>query len=90
MLTKKQFAEAMVREFVMENLDGDMTLLKESHILSSSSLAVGMEYLGLLKDPEFQSYAQGRAGVGFFSSFNPTSKELEVISTRDMLELLPD
>lgn len=85
MITKKQFAESIVRDYCRE------TGVKEEElsgweILKSSSLAVAMEFLGMLKTPEQQEYAKNRGGT--FVLVN--SAEFQHLSTREMLGLLPD
>ena len=69
-ITKREFAESIVYEFLIENEklnDKDIDIqrdFKPDMILKSSSLAVAAEYLGLLdNDPEMLQYSQTRAGT---------------------------
>lgn len=82
MLTKKQFCEQVVWEFEEQN--GGLRI-KEGDIFSSSKLAVAMEYLGLIKDPELKAYCASRDGV-----FNIEKKSETGLSFREFLGALPE
>ena len=91
MITKKELCWLIVNEHrLMEGAS-----LNELNILTSSTLAVAMEYLGLLKD-DAQSYASERAGTVFvgdtFPLTDPYPENVNVkhLSFRELLSLLPD
>ena len=74
MLTKKQFANAIIREFAIKHLrqnikDIDVAKISEDYAFDSSSLAVAMEFLGMLKSKAVKEYAKQRAGM-IFQSYN--------------------
>lgn len=90
MMTKKEFAEQIVREFCEhEGIDRKDA---HSYIFSSSRLAVALEFLGELDGIE-KIYAKGRGGTEYrhiVLDENEQFVDLHIISTRDMLKLLPD
>ncbi len=87
MMTKEIFAKMLIQKFCEEE-EIPREELKEFDILKSSSLAVAMEFLGLLKDKELKEYAFSRGGT-IFSFYDKESKEVYMLSTRDLLEMLP-
>ena len=90
MMTKKEFAEEIVSRYCKEN-----NIKREdahSHIFSSSQLAVALEFLGELKGIE-KRYASERGGTEYSHIvLNKEGKfeDLHIISTREMLKMLPD
>jgi hypothetical protein len=84
MLTKKQACKSIVEEFLDH---AGYVEIEESHAMQSSSLAVAMEYLGLLTSKEMKDYASTRAGL--FMCAND-GEEVKVLTTREFLALLPD
>jgi hypothetical protein len=92
MLTKKELCEAMLIKYAHANLamNGpiDLTKIPESVCMSSTTVGICMEYLGLIKDPSIKKYISHRGGV-FMTTFdkegNPT-----VISFRQVLESMKD
>lgn len=89
MITKSQFARYTVDEFVKNNLEGDPTKLEETMVLQSSSLGVAMEFLGMIKSNELKEYVSSRGGTVIQYIDESTTPKLHVLSTREMLELLP-
>ena len=90
MMTKREFAEEIVRDFC-EKYD----IKREeahAHIYSSSRLAVALEFLGELSGIEL-NYSTERGGTEYrhiVFDENGKFKDLHVITTRDMLRMLPD
>ena len=79
MLTKKQFCEAVIDEYKSRN---KVNVVSDESI-GCSSLAVAMEYLGLLKSDSAKEYARTRSGILF-------THRRGSLSARDILGLLPD
>ena len=77
MLTRKELCQLVVSNFASEP-DG------EDIILKSSILAVAMDYLGLLTDPDMQAYAASRDGVVYLSADGKS------LTFRELLTLLPE
>ena len=90
MLTKKEFCEATVREEMasmgIENFED-----AHNHIYASSTLAVCLEYLGVLT-PEEKEYSSTRGGV--FSTFEVWEgkqfKDVKFLTVREIISLLPE
>lgn len=90
MMTKKEFAEEIVRDFCEKH-----NIKREdahAHIYSSSRLAVALEFLEELSGLEW-NYSTERGGTEYrhiVFDENGKFKDLHVITTRDMLRMLPD
>jgi hypothetical protein len=84
MITKKQFCKKVISDFEEEN----GRLPNSGDIFSSSTLAVAMEYLGLLTDNRDLNYAAERGGH-FLSFYDKETGEYSILSTRELLDLLP-
>lgn len=61
----------------------------ENMIYESSSLAVAMEYLGMLTSETNKLYARNRDGVSLLY-FDDDIKETAFLSVREILNLLPE
>lgn len=90
MLTKREFAESIVENFCLD----EKIERQDAHtkIFASSRLAVALEFLGELTEKEME-YSRMRGGVEQQKVvLNPdgTFKEMHFLTTREMLELLPD
>ena len=88
MITKTQFCQHIIDSFCCNN-NLKQKHLTEDFITQSSSLAVAMEFLGLLETPEFKEYAANRAGI-FISVSNPDTNKIDMLTVREILELLPE
>lgn len=93
MITKDQFANYIIDNFCEEEKIKREDL-NESHIYKSSSLAVAMEHLCLLKDKRSKDYASYRGG-SFIELIENSGSEgcfsgIAILSTREMLSLLPE
>lgn len=90
MMTKREFAEEIVRDFCEKhNINREDA---HAHIYSSSRLAVALEFLGELSGLE-RNYSAERGGTEYrhiVFDENEKFKDLHVITTRDMLRMLPD
>lgn len=90
MLTKREFAEMIVEEFCKsENIERETA---HSYIYASSRLAVALEYLDELDSCE-KEYSETRGGTEYRKIiFDKDGKfdTLHILSTREMLQLLPD
>ena len=84
MITKKQLCKKIISEFEEEN----GRIPNSGDIFSSSSLAVAMEYLGLLADKRDLDYASERGGH-LLSFYDKETGEYSILSTRELLDLLP-
>lgn len=90
MLTKTQFCKSIIHDFkINENIKDIDDNKLENYICKSSSLCVALEYLGLLKDKQSIKYANTRGGTLFIYSDCET-KEIETLSTRELLSFLPE
>jgi hypothetical protein len=81
---KLEYVTDIIYEFCRDE-EIRLTELNEVSVFSSSNLAVALEYLGLLTDPEMKAYAQNRGGTVFTNMI-----ALRVFSVRDLLSLLPE
>jgi hypothetical protein len=92
MLTKKQLCEAKLRQYAVTELGFKLPVnldeIPEATVMQSSTIAVCMEYLGLLKDPTFKEYAASRGGLIAVS--HDEDKNPIVISFRDILEAMKE
>lgn len=90
MLTKKEFAEMIIGEFcASENIQREDA---HNHIYASSRLAVALEFMGELNEFEMQ-YSRTRGGIEYsvpIFNLEGVYEDLHILSTRDMLNLLPD
>lgn len=92
-MTASQFCWAIVEKFQKEN---GCSEVKPGHITLSSCLAVAMEYLGLLTNPEDRAYAAERAGILYQFVAEPDPDLLPAapiqsfLTVRDMIRLLED
>lgn len=108
MITKRSYCKLLIENYLREQeedrfKDEDLVLLNLNdkttyfpNLLSSSSLCVAMEYLGLLDDEDTISeklYANTRAGsTGIMYQNIKSDGEIipEILSVRDLLSILPD
>ena len=86
MITKKHFCEIKIREYCEDN-DISIDDLKEDICFSSSTVAICMEYLGLLKDNSIKEYVSSRGGTMYVYG-NRETGEVAILSTREFLDLL--
>ncbi len=86
MITREQYARHIVAQFCEEQ-DIGIDELGDSDILSSSGLAVAMEYLGMLQVPEMIQYAAGRGGCVVCRWVDDGVRHLSV---RELMGLLPE
>jgi len=89
MMTKRQFCEAIIEKFCREE-GVAFKSLNEKYVTKSSSLAVAMEYLNLISDPDIKNYAAGRSGMMVGPHFNEATGVISSLTTREILDLLPD
>ena len=90
MMSKKEFAEEIVRRFCEENKIDRKDA--HNHIYSSSRLAVALEFLGELNQEE-KEYSITRGGTEYLhSNFDAEKKYIDThfITTREMIDMLPD
>ena len=92
MLTKKQLCEAKLRQYAVTELGFKLPVnlneIPEATVMQSSTVAVCMEYLGLLKDPALKEYAASRGGL--FVVSHDDNKKPVVITFRDVLEAMKE
>jgi len=99
MMTKTQYAKSIVEEFYIKNCHrpefSNYTYYTEvkdwgKFINESSKLAVALEFLDLLTDEE-KKYTETRGGLErMFTEVNSNGVECAILSTRELLSLLPD
>jgi len=85
-MTKEELCLAIIEDFKI--CEGKKEVV-DSDVILSSTLAVAMEYLGLIVDPEMQQYASGRAGIIYIWDLGLGRGPL-VFSLRDLLSLLKE
>ena len=90
MLTKTQYAKSLIQN----NARGESERILSGWVTSddvgkSSSVAVAVEFLGLTTDPLILDYCRSRGGyVSMY--FNPDQNTCEILSARELLDILPD
>jgi len=88
MITKKQFSEIQIKKFCYKN-NTTRDVLGDGWIYNSSTLAVCMEYLNMLKSEEAKEYVQSRDGI-MYTYWDEDKSEVCVLSVRELLNLLPE
>jgi len=88
MITKKQFCEIQINKFCREN-NTTKDVLGDGWIYNSSTLAVCMEYLNMLKSLEAKEYVQSRDGI-LYTYWDKNKSEVFSLSVREFLDLLPE
>lgn len=88
MITKKQFCEIKIKEYCKDN-NISIDELEEGMCFTSSTLAVCMEYLGLLKDNSIKEYVASRGGTMYVYG-NRETGEVAILSIREFINLLPE
>lgn len=92
MYTKKELCEFYLRSFAKEKLNMKVPIkleeIPESFITTSSIVAICMEYLELIKNPELINYAKGRGGTLLISSYEDGCPC--IVSFRELIESLPE
>lgn len=84
MQTRTTVCENIIKDF--EGKQGGVRV-KEQDVFSSSALAVAMEYLGLVKDPDIRSYCSSRDGI---LKLNGKDEIIEAMTLREFLSTLPE
>lgn len=82
-MTKKQLCRAVIQKECGKNVPD------QSDVYKSSTIAVAMEYLGLLKARDVKDYAKERGGT-VFVYYDEEQKEPCHLSFRELLDLLPE
>lgn len=82
MITRPQFCNYLIKKFA-ESEGIKVEDVNEDMIRKSSSLAVAMEYLGKIQNPENQEYATTRGGIFILTD------DASILSVREMLSFLP-
>lgn len=103
MITKKEFCRMIINNFVRDNEIGFGCLQDNDlipHVYSSTRLGIALEYLEVLtpeSNKEAYEYIQSRGGIEytFVNWDDPRLRGMEplktcILSTRELLELLPD
>ena len=90
-MTKKEYAQMIIDRYKDDNhIQSNEELNK--HIYSSSSLAIAMEFLGLLDKDELK-YSKTRGGIIEIYCYKDQVTQnsiIRILSVRDMLDILPD
>lgn len=88
--TKKALCHAAILGFAQRH-SLPLNRIGDEHIRQSSTLAVAMEHLGRINDPDLREYAASRGGVGWKALVSNYPTQLEAAeSFREALDLLPD
>ena len=82
MINRTQFCNYLIKQFA-ESEGIKVEEVTEDMIRKSSSLAVAMEYLGKIQNPENQEYAATRGGIFILTD------DASILSVREMLSFLP-
>ena len=85
MITKKQFCQMKIEDYCREN----EVQVSDSLVTEASTIAVCMEYLGLIKEDWAKEYTQTRGGI-MFTYWDRDKQEVFLLSIREFLSLLPD
>jgi hypothetical protein len=85
-MTKKRFCKMQIQDYLLDN---ELTEIDDSAVYQSSTIAVCMEYLGLIEDEEAKEYATCRGG-NLFSYYDKDEKDVAILSVRELIELLPE
>ena len=88
MMTKREFCEAIVEKFCREGVA--FKNLNQNYVTRSSSLAVALDYLNLISDPDIQIYAASRNGMMVGPHYNEATGSISSLTIREILNLLPD
>jgi len=88
MITKKQFCEIQIKKFCYKN-NTTKDVLGDGWIYNSSTLAVCMEYLNMLKSEEAKEYVQSRDGI-IYTYWDEDKSKVCILSAREFLNLLPE
>lgn len=85
MITKKQFCQMIIEDYCRDC----GVNISDSLVTESSTLAVCMEYLGLIKESWAKDYAQTRGGI-LYTYWDKDKSEACILSTREFIDLLPE
>lgn len=86
MMSKRQFAECLVNRFCSsENVSREEA---HNYILSSSTLAVSLEYLGMLNEDE-AGYSRERGGCAY-TYFGDKDHSPAILTIREIMSFLPE
>jgi hypothetical protein len=85
-MTKKRFCKMKIEDYCLDNKIEEVS---DIFVYQSSTIAVCMEYLGLIKDEEAKVYAMSRGG-NLFMYYDKDEQDVAVLSIRDLIELLPE
>lgn len=91
MITKETACHFVLSKFASEELgmkpgNIDFSKIPQESVRYSSTVAVAMEYLGLLTEPEYMRYASTRSGIIYVPSSE--SELTPIISFREFLDSL--
>ncbi len=81
-LPRHQACHIVLTNFCNENM---ITNIQDEHMLQSSTIAVAMEYLEIIKDDSFKEYAASRGGTLFIGH---VEGKVCSLSFRELLSLL--
>lgn len=84
MINRTQFCNYLIKQFA-ESEGIKVEEVTEDMIFKSSSLAVALEYLGKIQNPENREYAASRGGIFILCD----DKAPAILSVREMLAILP-
>ena len=82
MINRTQFCNYLIKQFA-ESEGIKVEEVTEDMIFKSSSLAVALEYLGKIQNPENREYAASRGGIFILTD------DASILSVREMLSFLP-
>lgn len=88
MITKKMYAHSILEKHA-ESENIKVSDITENDIYKSSSVAVAMEFLGMLESQEAKDYAEERGGTQILY-IDREEMSTHILSAREILGLLPD
>jgi len=86
MITKKQFCEMKIKHYLRRN---NIKEISDLLVAQSSTIAICMEYLDLIKSDELKEYAKSRDNA-LFSYWDKEKFEACILSVREFIDLLPE
>lgn len=86
-MTASQFCTALLKQYAAKK---GLSHIQTANMYESSSVAVAMEYLGLLDDPKDRAYAAERSGILYHYIAELPDPAQSFLTVRDMIRLLED
>jgi hypothetical protein len=88
MISKKDFCLSILGDYCREN-NKKFEELNDGDVFMSSSVAVAMEHLDMIKSKDIKEYARSRGGT-YATYLNEKERYYAQLSVREMIGLLPE